>query len=115
MLTALASESVLLLGLVSALCAAVGVPDTWQKVVVAAVPLILAVLVRQTTSSAKTVARVVEQAALETATQLGTTGVGSVGTLTDKGQEVACVAATGVGNTITGLAGSLIRKVLAHD
>lgn len=112
LLTSLSSESVLLLGLVSALCAAFGVDEKWQQVALAIIPFLLAIGVRQVTASPKTLAKVATQAAVETATQLGTTGVGAVGTLTDRGTETATTAVSDVLDTVSGLAGSLAKGSL---
>ena len=112
LLTSLSSQSVLLLGLVSALSIALGVDEKWQQVLLAAVPLILALGVRQVTTSPKTLAKVATQAAVETATQLGTTGVGAVGTLTDKGVDTATTAVSDVLDTVGGVAGSLAKGSL---
>lgn len=112
LLTILSSESVLLLGLVSALCAAFGVDEKWQQVALAVIPLVLAIGVRQVTTSPKTLGRVATDAAVETATQLGTTGVGAVGTLTERGTETATTAVSDVLDTVGGLAGSLAARAL---
>lgn len=112
LLTILSSESVLLLGLVSALCAAFGVDEKWQQVALAVIPLVLAIGVRQVTASPKTLAKVATDSALETATQLGTSGVGAVGTLTDKGTDIAVNAVSDVLDTVGGVAGSLAKGSL---
>lgn len=112
LLTSLSSESVLLLGLVSALCAAFGVDERWQQVALAIIPFLLAIGVRQVTTSPETLAKVATQAAVETATQLGSTGVGAVGTLTDKGTDIATTAVSDVLDTVGGVAGSLAKGSL---
>lgn len=112
LLTSLSSESVLLLGLVSALCAAFGVDEKWQQVALAIIPFLLAIGVRQVTTSPKSLARVATSAAVETATQLGTTGVGAVGTLTEGGTETAVNAVSDVLDNVGGIAGSLAKGSL---
>lgn len=107
--SSLAEESVLLLGLISAICAAVGVPDIWTKVAVAAVPLVLAVLVRQVTTSPKKVAEVATQAALQTAENLTTKTVGAAGEVSDTGLNVATGVVQNVLSTVGGLVGSLAK------
>jgi hypothetical protein len=103
-LASLAEESVLLLGLIAAACTALGVGEAVKGVALAAVPLLLAVLVRSITSSPSTVAGIAIEAAVKTAEQLSEGTVGAAGQLTgDAGNLVAAVAAD-VLSTVGGLA-----------
>lgn len=106
LLTGLAGESVLLLGLASAVCAALGAPEVWTKVVLAAVPLVLALAVRQVVSSPATVAAAVTDAATKTAEQLTTTTVGAVGAVTAAGEGVVTGVVGEVLNSVGGLVAS---------
>lgn len=110
LLTSLAGESVLLLGLVSAVLAALGVSDAWQKVAAAAVPLVLALLVRQVVVKPATVAAVAEQAAVRTAEQLTDATVGKAGEVTGAAGNVV----TGVVNEVIGGVGGLVPKLAAR-
>lgn len=99
-LSSLADESVLLLGLVTAVMGAIGAGETTTKVVLAAVPLILALLVRRTVSSPSTVLNVAQQAACQTAANLTDKTVGGAGEVTD--------AAT---NIVGGVVGSVVKSI----
>lgn len=99
----LADESVLLLGLISALCVALGVGEATTTVVLAAVPLALALVVRQVASSPSTVVAV----AHKTAELLTTPIVGPIGMVTEAGNEVVNMVVSDVG----GLVGKLAPKV----
>lgn len=112
MLTAIANESVALGALVSAICVAIDLPEKWMNVVLAAVPLILGILVRQVTSSPQTVAHAVLESAERTATELGTTTVGAVGTLTERGEAVVSDTAQSVTKGLGGLVGGLAGRIL---
>lgn len=106
---ALAGESVLLLGLTATILIALNVPAKWQDVVQAAIPLLLALAVRQVTSSPATVARAVTDAAIETAQSLTTTSVGKAGEVTSAGLAVAEGVSTAVLNTVGGLVPALVN------
>lgn len=99
---ALADESVMVLGVVSAFCVAAGFKEDTTAVAVAIVPLILAVLVRMATSSPSTVAKV----AYDTAESLSGPSAGAVGTVTKRGTEIIDSVVSGVG----GLVGALAPK-----
>lgn len=103
LLTRLADQSVLLLGLVAALCAALGANEAWTKVATAGVPLLLALLVNQVTSSPTTVTEVARQ----TAESLSAPAAGAAGTITQEGEDVVNTVVGGVG----GLVGKLAPKV----
>jgi hypothetical protein len=100
LLRALADESVLVLGLVAALVSAAGASEAWTKVATAAVPLVLAVLVRQVTSAPSTVVEVARQ----TAESLSGSSAGTVGTVTAKGEDVINDVVSGVGGLVGRLA-----------
>jgi phenylpyruvate tautomerase PptA (4-oxalocrotonate tautomerase family) len=109
LLSSLAGESVLILGVASALCAALGAPEVWTKVVLAAIPLVLALAVRQVTSSPATVAAAVTDAATKTAEKLTTTTVGAVGSVTAAGEGVVTGVVGEVLGAVGGLAGALAK------
>lgn len=102
---ALANESVLLLGLTATILTALQVEKEWADVVQAAVPLILAIAVRQITSSPATVAAVATEAAVETAAALSDATVGTVGEVTGLGKNVAEKVAGRVVESVGGLVG----------
>ena len=85
---ALADESVLVLALVSAVAVALDLPEQWQNVVAAAVPLVLALLVRSITTKPSSVAEAVETAAMRTATILTHDTVGVAGSVSDRGGKI---------------------------
>lgn len=103
LLRSLANESVLVLGLVSAVLAAAGAGEAVTAIALAAVPLVLAVLVREVTTSPATVVEV----ARRTAESLSGPSAGAVGTVTGKGQQVINDVVSGVG----GLVGKLAPKL----
>lgn len=102
-LTSLAEESVLLLGLAAAVCTALGIGEAVKGVVLAAVPLLLAVVVRTIVSSPSTVASVAIEAAVKTAEQLTEKTVGAAGELTGAAGNVAAGVAADVLSTVGGL------------
>lgn len=110
LLSSLASESVLLLGLVSTLCVALNIPELWQKVLLAGTPLVLALLVRMVTTNPEGVAAAVEQAATETAQNLTVKTVGPVGEVTETGTNVVTGVVSNVMNTVGGLVPKLIKE-----
>lgn len=107
LLTSLASESVLLLGLVSTLCVALGISELWMKVVLAATPLVLALMVRMITTNPEGVASAIEQAATETAQNLTVKTVGPAGEVTEPGTNVV----TGVIDSVLGTIGGLVPSL----
>lgn len=98
-LLALADESVLLMALVTAVLGAVGAGEKSTKVVLAAVPLILAVIVRSVTTKPSTLTEV----AVSTARSLDGRSSGATGTVTTKGEDAINTVVSEVG----GLAGKL--------
>lgn len=112
---ALAGESVLLLGLTATILTALHIEKEWQDVVQAAIPLLLALAVRQITSSPATVAAAVTEAAVDTARNINRNIAGAAGDVTDEALKVAGKAAGGVLERVGGLVPALIpdkRKVL---
>lgn len=115
--SALAGESVLLLGLTATILVALNVPSKWQDVVQAAVPLILALAVRQVVSSPATVAAVAVESAVDTARELHHEAAGQVGEVTQEGLAVAGNAAGNVLKRVGGLVSALVpsdKKQLAE-
>lgn len=102
---ALSNESVLLLGLVATVLTAMNVEKEWADVVQAAVPLVLAMVVRQVTSSPATVAEVAERAAVGTARALTEPIIGAAGLVTEEGQKLAETVARDVVKNVGGLVG----------
>lgn len=105
----LADESALVYAVVTAVGAAVGLPDAWQKVVVAFLALLFGVVVRSVTTSPSTLANAVTSAATATATQLTEQTVGVAGEVSATGSNVVVGAVGSVLNTVGGLAGSLAK------
>lgn len=112
---ALANESVLLLGLTAAILTALHVEKEWQDVVQAAIPLLLALAVRQITSSPKTVAEAVTtaaaHAALDTAEQLNSGTAGTVGVVTAKGHQIVEDIVPGVAEKVLTKVGGLVKAI----
>lgn len=106
--SALAGESVLLLGLTATVLVALNIPAKWQDVVQAAIPLILALAVRQITSSPATVAQAVTDAASQTAQSLTTASVGKAGEVSSAGLAVVEGISTAVLNKLGGLVPALV-------
>ena len=104
LLRGLANESVLLGALVSAVCVALDLPEKWMNVALAAVPLLLAVLVRAVVSSPATVAQV----AVDAVAGVVPATVGAVGQVTQAGAQVAETVVESVGGLAGALAGPLV-------
>ena len=107
LLRRLADESPLVYALVVATGAAVGLGETWQKVVLAALALVFGLVVRSTTTSPSTLVDTVETATQKTAAQLTTTTVGKAGEVSEAGGNVAVGVANEVVSAVGGLAGKL--------
>lgn len=110
MLKALSKEPQLLYTLLTALGAALAIPDVWVKVAVAAAGLILGLMVRAAVSSPATVAAAVEDAAVQTAQNLTTKTVGAAGEVSSAGSNIVSGVVDNVLNTIGGLVPKLGRK-----
>jgi hypothetical protein len=82
LIRALSGESVLLLALVSAVCIAVDLPEVWVGVVLATVPLVLALLVRQVVSAPAAVLEATTRAATGVAESLTEVTAGVAGQVT---------------------------------
>jgi hypothetical protein len=104
LIRALSGESVLLLALVSAVCIAVDLPEVWVGVVLAAVPLVLALLVRQVVASPATVVKAVTDAATGAVKQVTQETAGAVGEVTEGASGVV----TGVVEDVVGQVGGLV-------
>lgn len=109
----LANESVLLLAVVSAVCVALDLPETWINVVLAIVPLLLALAVRQVTSSPATVVAVATRAATRTAERLADAAVGAgevPGRVVDRTVREVVDGVGGLVGTVTGMRRPPLRR-----
>lgn len=109
-ITGLANESVLLLALVAATTTALDMEEAWQSVMLAAVPLLLALAVRSVTSSPATVAQVAHTAATATATAIDEVTAGVSGEVTEFGQGIADTVADTVVKSVGGLVSVLAPR-----
>lgn len=109
LLSSLAGEGVLLLGAAGAICAALGASEAITKVVLAIIPLVIALGVRQVTTSPAGVAKAVTEAATKTAAQLTDTTVGAVGAVTAAGEGVVTGVVGEVLNNVGGLVSSVAK------
>lgn len=100
LIRALADESVLLLGFVAAVLVAVNANEATTKIVMAAVPLALALLVRMVTTKPSTVTKV----AYDVTESLSGPSAGAVGTVTKNGEKVIDMVVSRIGGLVGKLA-----------
>lgn len=103
----LADEAPLIYALVAAVTAAVGIGETWEKVIVAVLALLFGLVVRSVTTSPTTLANAVTSAATATAQQLTETTVGTAGEISEVGTNVVLGVVDQVAGSVGGLAGKL--------
>lgn len=105
-LRALSNESVLLAGFISSILVATNVPDSVQEVIMAAVPFILAILVRMVVTSPESLLQATTKAATQTASDIVTAG--PLGQITEDGLRASGDAVTSVIQEVGGLVPTLL-------